>query len=233
MITRDISMPQSQERSQKRRRSASTKQSPSATETRAALQDSALKHFGARGFLAASVHDIARDAGVNVSLVSYHFGGKEGLFKACLERAGTDQLSVAMRILSKEPETIDEIRIRLEMFVDEMFLYGISNPDMFAILYRDLNSEFHLVEDIFKETFLKMFELLSKFFETARKCNLIADWAQPNLSAMQLMGSVIHTLRSDSIREKIFNQTISNPDVRSLSRNYIVKSHLLGLTTRN
>ena len=225
-------MPSSFERHQKRRRSASPKQSPSSADTRTSLLDSGLKHFAARGFLAASVHDIARDAGVNVSLVSYHFGGKEGLFKSCLERAGTDQLSVAMRILSIEPETTDEIKIRLEMFVDEMFLYGINHPDMFAILYRDLNSEFHLIEDVFKITFLKMFDLLSKFFETSRNRKLIADWTDPNLSAMQLMGSVTHTLRTDSIREKIFNRSITDPDVRNTIRNYIVKSHLLGLALR-
>lgn len=225
-------MPSTQDRPSKRRRSSTQKQSPGAVETRSALMDSALRHFGSSGFLAASVHDIARDAGVNVSLVSYHFGGKEGLFKACLERAGSDQLNVAVRILSKEPETLDELKIRLEMFIDEMFLYGLSNPDMFAILYRDLNSEFHLVEDIFKKTFLNVFDLLSKFFETAKTGKLIADWTDPNLSAMQLMGSVTHTLKSDSIREKIFKRSIKDPEVRTSTRNYIVKSHLLGLTVR-
>jgi AcrR family transcriptional regulator len=217
----------------KRRKSTNQKTSPGAAETRAALMDSALKHFAANGFFAASVHDIARDAGVNVSLVSYHFGGKEGLFKSCLERVGSDQLHVAVRVLSKEPETIDEIKIRLEMFVDEMLLYGIKHPDMLAILDRDLNSEFHLIEDIFKKTFLNVFQLLSDFIDKAKERKLLADWIDPNLSAAPLMGAILHILKTDSIRSKIFNRSIVDEDVRNITRDYIVKSHLFGMLRRD
>lgn len=217
----------------KRKKSSSQKTTPGAVETRVALMDCALKHFAANGFVAASVHDIARDADVNVSLVSYHFGGKEGLFKSCLERVGGDQLDVAVRVLSKQPETTDEVRIRLEMFVDEMLIYGITNPDMVTILHRDLHSEFHLIEDIFKKTFLNVFKLLSDFIENAKKRELLAEWVDANLSATQLMGAVIHLLKNDPIRAKIFNCSIANADVRNSTRDYIVKSHLYGMMKRD
>jgi AcrR family transcriptional regulator len=216
----------------KARKAQPSKTQQSAPDTRKALMDSGLLHFGASGFQAASVHDIARDAGVNVSLVSYHFGGKEGLFKSCLERVGDDQLEVAMRVLAKQPASIDEVRIRLEMFVDEMLLYGITHPNIFTILYRDLNSEFHLIEEIFKKTFLKVFQLLCRFLETARDRELLSKWIDPQLSAMQFMGSVCHTLRTDHIREKIFKLSISDPETRQKTRDYIVRSHLYGLIER-
>jgi AcrR family transcriptional regulator len=46
-----------------------------------ALLDAALEEFAARGYAGARVRDIAQRAGVSKDLVSYHFGGKAGLYR--------------------------------------------------------------------------------------------------------------------------------------------------------
>jgi AcrR family transcriptional regulator len=48
--------------------------------TRAALLEAALVHFVREGYDGVSLRDIAADAGVDVSLVSRYFGGKQELF---------------------------------------------------------------------------------------------------------------------------------------------------------
>jgi TetR/AcrR family transcriptional regulator len=53
--------------------------------TREALMHAAIPLFAERGFDGATVEEIARGAGVNKALVSYHFGGKQGLLTAILE----------------------------------------------------------------------------------------------------------------------------------------------------
>ena len=54
--------------------------------TRQALLDAALAEFAAKGFDGARVSDIAARAGVNKQLISYYFGGKDGLRQAVIER---------------------------------------------------------------------------------------------------------------------------------------------------
>ena len=54
-------------------------------ETRQLLIDAATQVFLAEGFKAARVKDIADQAGVRLSAINYHFGGKEGLYLAVLE----------------------------------------------------------------------------------------------------------------------------------------------------
>lgn len=50
--------------------------------TRMALLEAALVLFGERGFEGTSTRDIAGLAGCNQGLISFHFGGKEGLYDA-------------------------------------------------------------------------------------------------------------------------------------------------------
>jgi TetR/AcrR family transcriptional regulator len=53
---------------------------------RAALLDAALVEFARHGLAGARTSAIAARAGVNKQLISHHFGGKEGLYRALIDR---------------------------------------------------------------------------------------------------------------------------------------------------
>jgi len=52
-------------------------------EARERILEAALKAFGTAGFKGATTRQIAEDAGVNLPALTYYFGGKEGLYRAC------------------------------------------------------------------------------------------------------------------------------------------------------
>lgn len=54
--------------------------------TREALLDAALAEFSEKGRAGARTSAIAARAGVNKQLISHHFGGKDGLYRALVER---------------------------------------------------------------------------------------------------------------------------------------------------
>jgi AcrR family transcriptional regulator len=54
--------------------------------THARLLDVAIEHFGRLGIDGASTRAIAKDAETPMSSITYHFGGKEGLYLATAER---------------------------------------------------------------------------------------------------------------------------------------------------
>jgi AcrR family transcriptional regulator len=56
-----------------------------ASDRRTAILDSARAQFAAQGFGGTSMRAIARDAGVDVSLISHYFGDKAGLLIATME----------------------------------------------------------------------------------------------------------------------------------------------------
>jgi TetR/AcrR family transcriptional regulator len=71
--------------------------------TRARILDAAKAEFGAKGYAGARVSDIANRAGVNKQLISYYFGGKEGLYTEMNRqwRQVSDVLSSADRPLDE------------------------------------------------------------------------------------------------------------------------------------
>jgi AcrR family transcriptional regulator len=56
------------------------------TNTRDRILDAALEVFATRGFAAASTRDLGAACGVNVATLNYHFGGKDALYAACVDR---------------------------------------------------------------------------------------------------------------------------------------------------
>ncbi|HZZ35253.1 MAG TPA: TetR family transcriptional regulator [Caulobacteraceae bacterium] len=71
--------PETLERPQVRRRDAEA--------TRAAILAAGKTHFARSGYEGAYLRDIAADAGADAALINRYFGGKEGLFNACLREA--------------------------------------------------------------------------------------------------------------------------------------------------
>ncbi len=64
-----------------------------------AILDAATDHFGRFGFRGASLRDIARDAGVSLTLLNHHFGSKADLLDAVVEteRPMLDERAAALR----------------------------------------------------------------------------------------------------------------------------------------
>jgi TetR/AcrR family transcriptional regulator len=67
-----------------RRRSGRTGSRRDPEATRRALVAAATRLFAERGFDAVPIGAVAAEAGVNKALISYHFGGKRGLYRAIL-----------------------------------------------------------------------------------------------------------------------------------------------------
>ena len=55
--------------------------------TRAAILAAGKRHFARSGYEGAYLRDIAAEAGADAALINRYFGGKEGLFLACLRGA--------------------------------------------------------------------------------------------------------------------------------------------------
>jgi TetR/AcrR family transcriptional regulator len=71
-----------------------------AERTRQRIVDAALAEFADKGYAGARVRSIADRAGVNSQLISYYFGGKEGLYQEILRRWHQREAGIEEEVLS-------------------------------------------------------------------------------------------------------------------------------------
>ena len=71
-----------------------------AERTRQRILDAALAEFADKGYAGARVRAIAERAGANAQLISYYFGGKEGLYRELLHRWHQREADIEARDLA-------------------------------------------------------------------------------------------------------------------------------------
>lgn len=101
-------------------------------DTRRSLIEAGGLEFARRGYAAARIRDIADAAGVNLSAVNYHFGGKQGLYHATLadlaSRALADLPPEAQDGVSGAPERAlhDLVRATLSRYLGRLEVSPLS-----------------------------------------------------------------------------------------------------------
>lgn len=98
--------------------------------TRERILDTAERHFALYGFAGASLRGITRDARVNVAAIHYHYGSKEKLLSATMERIVAP---------------VNEQRLRL---LDEAIAGAGGAPSVEAILSAFLCPDLILIRDL-------------------------------------------------------------------------------------
>ncbi len=173
------------------------------------------KLFALQGLSATSIRDIAALAGVNSSLISYYFSGKEGLYRACLQEIGEARLKAARQIL-KPAQSAEEFRLRLMMFIESMFELYLSDREAGLIIIREYDRVNSPAEGIFKETFLKVYQAVVDFFKEGQKQDFVAQHRDPFLLASLFFGCLSSQMRLDPLKEKMFGRSIKDETERKL-----------------
>ncbi|WP_378954787.1 TetR/AcrR family transcriptional regulator [Pelosinus sp. sgz500959] len=95
------------------------------TDTQTKLIEIAIPLFALKGFAGVSVREITDAAQINVSAISYHFNGKEGLYQAVLE----EQLTPLMQALylAENDDSLSPIK-RLTFYADQISQIHAQRP---------------------------------------------------------------------------------------------------------
>ena len=136
----------------------------SSEETRSKLRDAAGELFAANGLGATSVREIAAKAGVNGALVSHYFGGKQGLYDACIESMYAQLASLQQSLLpqmtgAQRPEEA------LTLAIKETFHLGRRNRNALRLVMRHILDEGQLPEERYLSVQSPFLDLVPAFLE--------------------------------------------------------------------
>lgn len=180
-------------------------------DSREALLTAAKKVFAEKGYDGATVKDLADAAGVNVSMVSYYFNGKENLFGECLASVGKHHVASAQKVL-KAPTTPEEFRLRLQLFAEEFIELNKSEEDICKIIQRDLESAHPVALEAFKVTFVPMYETLVQFIASAKSNGLLRKNVDPATATPILFGSLVHLVRMEKLHIQLKGFSLLDAD---------------------
>lgn len=94
------------------------------------ILDAALASFGGRGYGATSLDGLAADLGVTKQTILYHFGSKEGVLEAVIDRSAIELTEALQSTLAQARSGWD----RVEAVVRTVFRLGLRRPELAGLI---------------------------------------------------------------------------------------------------
>lgn len=196
--------------------------------TREILIQAARKLFALHGYKATTVKDIADKAGVNISLISYHFDGKENLYRECVDKHGSQLHEMSMKIL-KPSTNLEEFRLRIKMFIEECLLDFVKDPELCLMAYREAETFQPSQNSQLNADYLKFYTRIIEFIESGKGGGFVNKNVNSHLAAGVLFGGVSHFIKMDKIREKEFGKSIKDINLRTDAIEHLCSIFLHGV----
>jgi AcrR family transcriptional regulator len=169
---------------------------PPAEQTRQALIRAALNLFGAKGFDGTSTREIAAEANANIGSIAYHFGGKEGLRRACAGFIVETIQRVASQALQADaggPKGKAEAVERLNGAIDRMVNFIVAAPEAGEIvqfLLRELAHPTAALDVVYNGVFEPVHRRLCQIWAEATGEEAESDGTK--LRVFTMVGQVIY-----------------------------------------
>lgn len=98
------------------------------------ILNAAIHLFARKGFSATGVREIAREATVNIAMISYYFGSKRGILEAALDMFFQRYLEVAEQALDGD----DPPEQKMRRFIRSVVMLMRDNNDLVRIAFTEL-----------------------------------------------------------------------------------------------
>jgi AcrR family transcriptional regulator len=163
-------------------------------------------------------------------MISYHFGGKEGLYRACLQDLGESRVKMTRGLLAS-PTSLAEFKVRLRLFLQALVDSNAERPEFSQIIGKEIEAGLPVASDIFQMTFLEVTQNLLRFFRDAQKAGLVREDRDPIFIANIIYGTIAHLTRFDMVSKKYFNYSIVEPQNREKLVDTLIETLMSGVAT--
>jgi len=184
--------------------------------TRSALLGAAVEIFARDGFDGATVGAIAGRAGVNRAMISYHFGGKRGLYAAAL-MADIESMMAPVATLRASSRPARE---RLETFVTVFGELHLRRPSLAILFLREILDGGARLEETALPRFVVVFTTLREIVEQG-----VADGTfrrvDPFLTHQTIVGSLLFFFASRPFRDRMIRSGRVPVDVAPDPESYV------------
>jgi TetR/AcrR family transcriptional regulator len=141
--------------------------------------------FAEKGFNGVGVRELASAAGVNLSMISYYFGGKEGLYAAVLnEQFATLKRVAELQYMDKDPME------KFELYVRATVARYRKNPYLLRFYTSELTNPTPCFETIVKPAIRGVLQILVETFSEGLSNERFRAGLNPTDTVLALAGMI-------------------------------------------
>lgn len=201
-----------------------------ASPTADSILAAALKHFASSGFDGTSVQEIAKTAGVRHPLIHYHFGSKEGLWFAVMDRLFGELKS---NFLTLSEVTMDLTALQTLKLICRAFVQVTSrSPERILIVRHELWASSPRLEWLLENHVMPVHRFIDSVAERAIAEGSLKPIPAPHFSHL-LIGAATSFFLARPFIQKVYG--IDSRDAASVAEhaNWLVESLFDGLAVRD
>lgn len=154
----------------------------SKNDSRYCILQAATRLFARLGLDKCSTREIAKESDSNISLISYYFGGKEGLYKEVMRsyalqiRNSVDQI---FDYSEENPLTRERFSQEISHMVENMIRLRTENPEMSQIFSREKLAGMPFSKEVHEEIFYPLIQKFYQLFKMAQQAGLVREDINP------------------------------------------------------
>lgn len=165
--------------------------------TRRLLLDTAAEQFAAHGFEGCRTQRIADAAAVNKAMISYHFGGKLGLYRSVI-RDHLDGIRPRLEALRAGNEPAES---KWRRYLRELMNLFAERPALYRIILREHLDGGGRLQQEFAEDVSEFFRTTRSILDQGRHEGVVGD-VDPHAVHLSLIGAITFYLASIPFRQK-------------------------------
>ena len=141
--------------------------------------------FAEKGFAGVSIRELAETAGVNSAMISYYFGGKEGLYEAVIT-AQYERLLTKFEAIAVSPASVHE---KIRMYAEVIRLnHTEDQPLMARLIQGELSSPTSCMEKVIRKYTTRLAQIVSGILREGMQTGQLRDDIEPMFAALSLAG---------------------------------------------
>lgn len=198
--------------------------------TAEAILQAALKTFAKNGFDGSSMQEIARLAGVRHTLINYHFGGKEELWCAVMDRLFGElkRYFSALSEVTPDLSALQSLKLICRAFVQ----VTSRNPERILIVRHELWAGSPRIEWLLQRHVVPVHRFIDSVAERAVAEGSLKRIPAPHFSHI-LIGAATSFFLARTFIKEVYGIDSQDPEIVATHANWLIDTLFDGLTVKD
>lgn len=171
--------------------------------------DVAERVFAELGYEGASTRHLASEAGVNMAMINYYFGSKDGLMKAVLTRRMTGMWNALIEVKELRIPSWEKLKKAVDLYLDRI----VSNNYFHRLIYREVSlTQRSDLADFITDNMLKNIHAIKAIVEEGIENGTFRQ-VDVEMTIASVLGVKYFIVNSPQISAKLLKEDFQDHDV--------------------